>query len=272
MTRKGYKQSQEHIDKRTKHLYGNQWNVGKHLSAETKKKMSETKKGKKKTAEACLNFKKRWNKWREKNVPNGGLLKCRICSKEFRAKRYKIKDGAKYCSFACYIQDMKNRPKYYTLPPVVCQICHKEFRTMPYKIKNGRGKYCSKECAYTRETTNETRIKMRESNIASPYKKFKDTSIELKVENELLLRRINFQKQVPLCKVARVDFLLKDHKVVIQCDGCYWHGCPIHYPKNTKKKDIKQDSILRLNGYKVYRFWEHDINNSVSDCIDRIPL
>ena len=69
--------------------------------------------------------------------------------------------------------------------------------------------------------TDEFKQKLRERNINNPNRIFKDTSIELKVEAELQKRNINYQKQVPLCKVALVDFYLPEYRIVIQCDGCY---------------------------------------------------
>ena len=113
--------------------------------------------------------------------------------------------------------------------------------------------------------TEESKQKLREYVVNHPCKKFKDTSIELKIEEELKERDISYKKQFPLCKVARVDFYLPDSKIVIQCDGDYWHNLI-----NVKEKGIKQDKILFENGYKVYRFWEHEINKSPKDCIDTI--
>ena len=54
--------------------------------------------------------------------------------------------------------------------------------------------------------------------------KRKDTSIELKMERELKRNNIYYQKQVPLCKIAIVDFYLSEQKIVIECDGDYWHN------------------------------------------------
>jgi very-short-patch-repair endonuclease len=122
----------------------------------------------------------------------------------------------------------------------------------------------------------EQRIKIRESVIKNPSKKFKDTSIEIKIENELQLRNISYKKQVPLCKIARVDFFLPNYNIVIQCDGCHWHNCPIHLNpvplKGKNERDKYQDSVLISNGYKVYRFWEHEINESVEKCINSLGL
>lgn len=116
--------------------------------------------------------------------------------------------------------------------------------------------------------------KMSEYRIEHPNKVFKDTKIELKIEEELKKRGINYQKQVPLCKIAIVDFYLPGQKIVIQADGCYYHGCPIHFPDwiKNKERDINQDIKLKSNDYNVYRFWEHEINQSVEDCIKRINI
>ncbi len=121
----------------------------------------------------------------------------------------------------------------------------------------------------------ETSKKMREAKILRPNKVFKDTSIELKVENELRIRKIDYQKQVSFCKVAVVDFYLPKHNLIIQVDGCYWHNCPIHSNKILKGKterDLNQDKILKENGYIVSRFWEHEINESVEKCINKLNL
>ena len=67
----------------------------------------------------------------------------------------------------------------------------------------------------------ETRQKIREYVVAHPNKQFCDTGIELKIEAELIKRNIVFQKQVPLCKIARVDFYLPEYHIVIQADGDY---------------------------------------------------
>lgn len=69
------------------------------------------------------------------------------------------------------------------------------------------------------------------------------------------------------------DIILKNKKVAIFLDGCFWHGCPKCYRRPTsnvaywKKKIIKNkrnarlaDSVLRKSGWEVIRIWEHEIN------------
>jgi len=90
------------------------------------------------------------------------------------------------------------------------------------------------------------------------------TSIEIKIENELKRRHIPFMEQVPLLGITIVDFLLPN-KIIIYCDGDYWHSFKIN-----KGKDACQDFALNFNGYKVFRFWEHEINKSPVKCINQV--
>ena len=58
-------------------------------------------------------------------------------------------------------------------------------------------------------------------------------------------------------------------------DGCFWHGCPKHgvQPKGNKRfwlikleankaRDRKVNRLLRANGWRVLRIWEHDLTKS----------
>jgi len=120
-----------------------------------------------------------------------------------------------------------------------------------------RGKFQSKE----------TKHKMRESRIAymtSGKHNFKDTSIELKIEQELKKQNIPYLKQAPVEKIALVDFLLPN-KIIIQCDGDFWHR-----EFKRKNKDANQDFLLGFKGYRVFRFSETEINKSARKCILKI--
>lgn len=133
--------------------------------------------------------------------------------------------------------------------------CYNPFKKGNQLAKLGKGHLGKKH-------SKETKRKNREWQINNPNKVFKDTSIELKIEAELKKQNINYQKQVPLCKIAIVDFYLPEHKTVIQCDGDYWHN-----KSGAKEKDERQDKVLILNGFNVHRFWEHEINESAEKCI-----
>ena len=65
-----------------------------------------------------------------------------------------------------------------------------------------------------------------------------------------------------------VDFYVPDKNLVIQVDGCYWHGCPKHSTelddrqKNRIRLDHSCDSYLKNRGYRVARIWECDIKKN----------
>jgi|GEM_PF-3119968 len=106
----------------------------------------------------------------------------------------------------------------------------------------------------------------------------KDTKIEQLMQSELKSRGINFDTHVPAEKICQPDIVMLELKLVVQCDGDYWHANPKMY-KNKKlteqqtkivEKDIRQDKILKSAGWVVLRFWECEINNNVSKCVDLI--
>lgn len=96
----------------------------------------------------------------------------------------------------------------------------------------------------------------------------KDTSIEVLMQNALRCRNIEFKKHIPLCG-CQPDIVIEKEKVVIFCDGNYWHSKSF---KNGKQwiKDRQQDKRLKENGGIVYRFWENEINSDVNKCLDKI--
>ena len=217
------------------------------------------------------------------------IKKCLQCNKEFKTKGKRDITG-KYCSNVCKSLAMKNRPSWNKglklsqehIDNLVTSHLGQTAWNKGIKSSDETKKKISDYVTanpvswWKGKTRNsEAKKKMSISKIENPVLVFKDTSIEIKIENELIKRGINYQKQVPLCKVARVDFYLPEYRIVIQADGCYWHNCPIHGRgeiKNCSEKDKRQDNVLTFNGFNVYRFWEHDINNSVEECINKLDL
>jgi G:T-mismatch repair DNA endonuclease (very short patch repair protein) len=103
--------------------------------------------------------------------------------------------------------------------------------------------------------------KMRQKRLNRVFP-FKDTSIERIMQQALVEEGIAFDKHVPL--PGQPDFFIKPD-LCIFCDGDYWH----HYPTG-KENDPKITAELISKGYKVLRFWEHDIHNKLADCLEQI--
>lgn len=55
------------------------------------------------------------------------------------------------------------------------------------------------------------------------------------------------------------DFVLGDVKVLVEVDGCYWHGCTLHCKPRPEQKRIDRmlARIARVHGWYVVRIWEH---------------
>jgi DNA mismatch endonuclease, patch repair protein len=88
------------------------------------------------------------------------------------------------------------------------------------------------------------------------------TSIELKIQKGLQKQSINnFIEQYPF-KITLIDIAFPEQKIAVYCDGDYWHNLP-----GCKERDEKVNTFLASFGWKVLRFWEHDINNNLNQCL-----
>lgn len=67
-----------------------------------------------------------------------------------------------------------------------------------------------------------------------------------------------------------IDIAFTRLRLAVFCDGCFWHGCPLHAttPKTNRgwwmhktaanrARDLDTDERLVDNGWTVLRIWEH---------------
>ena len=118
--------------------------------------------------------------------------------------------------------------------------------------------------------TEETRAKMRKTrlNQVIPYR---DSSIEVKLQNLLKDNGIEFSTHYPI--LGQPDIFIKPN-IVIFADGCYWHGCKEcgHLPGEKNIRDVKVTRELQSQGYVVIRLWEHEINQNLDNCFNKINI
>jgi DNA mismatch endonuclease (patch repair protein) len=68
-----------------------------------------------------------------------------------------------------------------------------------------------------------------------------------------------------------IDIAFTRWRLAVFCDGCFWHGCPIHatHPKANAQfwrnkistnisRDRDSDTRLNADGWTVFRTWEHE--------------
>jgi DNA mismatch endonuclease (patch repair protein) len=74
----------------------------------------------------------------------------------------------------------------------------------------------------------------------------------------------------------RADVAFTRRHVAVFVDGCFWHGCPDHKTAPARnaawwaqklagnvQRDRETDRHLRVAGWTVLRFWEHDVVDDV---------
>ena len=107
---------------------------------------------------------------------------------------------------------------------------------------------------------------------------FFDTKIERMLARELIKRKIIFVKQFRILNKFVCDFAIPHLKIVVECDGDYWHANPRIYDKNkltftqkkTLKRDLNKNKELIQKEWVVLRFFESDIKEDVKKCVDKI--
>lgn len=83
---------------------------------------------------------------------------------------------------------------------------------------------------------------------------------------------------------GRPDFYFPDGKLAVFVDGCFWHGCPKcgHFPRTNsafwkakiernQDRDRRKTQKLIDGGYRVIRIWEHELQDNLTACVERIP-
>jgi DNA mismatch endonuclease (patch repair protein) len=82
---------------------------------------------------------------------------------------------------------------------------------------------------------------------------------------------------------GRPDFVLPRYKVAVFVDGCFWHGCPVHYKAPVARADFwlgkltanrNRDAIVNQLladlGWTVVRVWEHEVRKDLPSALDRV--
>lgn len=175
---------------------------------------------------------------------------CEACGKKIRVLKSRYEAGqGRFCSRSCV---NKNRisPKRKRRVRLVCEHCNKTFYRLRCQMTDGRGRFCSRQCAAAYTIRN--------------LQKDTPTSIERALIEELDRRGIGYEFQHPVRRWI-LDFAFPKRKVAVEADGSYWHSLP-----NVIEKDARKDRDLARRGWTVLRFGEDEINESPSDCVDRI--
>jgi DNA mismatch endonuclease, patch repair protein len=111
----------------------------------------------------------------------------------------------------------------------------------------------------------------------------RDTLPERAIRSELHCRGLRFRVDrapVPGLR-SRADIVFGPTRVAVYVDGCFWHSCPEHgtRPKanaewweqklnRNQERDRETDRVLREQGWKVVRIWEHEDPAAAADRVE----
>jgi very-short-patch-repair endonuclease len=192
---------------------------------------------------------------------------CAVCECEFTKQDLRVKT----CSESC-----ERKLRSFSI--------EKWHREMPEEQKRRHFSVIGQKGAKTRKNryrppwnkgktgiySEETIEKIRQATIQQlQTQSFRKTKIEKIVEGVLKRLNVNYSYSFVLEK-RQYDFCLPDHKLLIECDGDYWHCNPKFYPKPTgwqlerKKVDELKNDIAERNGYCILRFWEDTILHNLN--------
>ena len=109
---------------------------------------------------------------------------------------------------------------------------------------------------------------------------FKDSKIERIIQNELIKLGILFEKHkhIKIGKRSHQADISIEPNIIIEINGCYWHGCPTCYPNMIKYipqqyKNIIRDDVLRgafSKDYEIIELWEHEVEKNLPWCMKLI--
>jgi len=251
---KGFKHSEETKQKMRKKA------LGRHHSKETKRKMSKSQEGRKLSKEHIkklieINTGKHHSEETKRKI--GLIHKGKKLSKEEIKKR----------------TETRRKNGWYKNPQEQSKIISERNRGNKYnlgrKFSNEHRKNISIGLKNKRKSKEHIeKIKENRKNQILP---FRDTSIELKIQNFLKELSIDFitHKYIKDIKHGyQCDIFIPSMNLIIECDGNYFHGNPnIFRDEQLNERFIKQREIDKLRtkeleeqGYTVIRLWEEEIN------------
>ncbi|WP_378173947.1 very short patch repair endonuclease [Aquimarina sp. SS2-1] len=114
--------------------------------------------------------------------------------------------------------------------------------------------------------------------------KSKNTKPEILLRKALWKKGIRYRLNVEEV-IGKPDIVIRKYKIAIFVDGEFWHGYNWSEKKQkiksnrdywipkierTIERDRKNNEALRKMGWKVFRFWEKEINKELDKCINKV--
>ena len=186
---------------------------------------------------------------------------CEFCKNEFRGRNYKDRGKSRFCTHQCYWNSMKTDWK----KECVCATCGIKF--VP-KSNVAVLKYCSKRCHADNKEWRKRNSEWRKAIPSEYYSAMgiksvasqgdgRESSIEKKVYDYLLLKGILFERQYVVNGKFVIDAYIPSLNLAIEADGSYWHSLPANM-----KRDKSKNAYLKAINMDLVRLTEEEIKNN----------
>ena len=202
---------------------------------------------------------------------------CIVCKNKFNPKAM----NQKTCSKLCFNKHRCNRTRVSSRKRAQKYICR--FCNLPFFRDRERNGFCSRSCAsrfYIKNGTydnwvNSNTTKSTSKDSLDLYSIIKEEFQQLCVEKE---KRVYTNEN----KYYKVDILIKELRLVIEFNGCFWHADPFLYNKDffnpVSKKTAKQiwdkdnKKILDLikSNNKVEIIWENEYRRNKENMVNKL--
>lgn len=111
----------------------------------------------------------------------------------------------------------------------------------------------------------------------------KNTGPEMRLRTALWAAGLRYRVHPDM--PGRPDLAFLGPMVAVFVDGCFWHGCPIHGAIPATRSGWWEDKLagnvvrdravqdeLQLAGWKVLRFWEHEVKEDLSRIVHDVCI
>lgn len=177
---------------------------------------------------------------------------CPNCGKVFQQSDWKGLDVT-CCSGKCAkrlaARTMvgENHPLWKPKAIMHCKVCGKTCEVKPSLVS--RFGACSKKCAGILSMRAQRKSGSRIEGIMAAM--FADAGL-------------GFERQRKFWRYC-ADFAFEDARLVVECDGTYWHS-----RSEVQRSDRRKDAYLHEHGWRVLRLTEDEIKGSPGACTERV--
>jgi DNA mismatch endonuclease, patch repair protein len=113
----------------------------------------------------------------------------------------------------------------------------------------------------------------------------KDTTPERTLRKALFSRGLRYRLHRPIVGRTTADIVFPGARLAVFVDGCFWHGCPHHGRsrftgpnaqlwrlklRRNRLRDSRITRILKMQGWRVLRFWECSISTSPATAANKV--